>query len=146
MRSNDFLRLCVLFLILTLNVPVDSLDWQGSGNMSESNMTEIQTAINSNPITSATGSIVLNTIAQNISTHLNTLWDPAWNVIISKGSPGFDTVLYGYAFRNHWMWINSVPISGTTTSVLAYVIWKDYNCQTWSTVSNLLGSSKTFTT
>ena len=106
MSSKDFQRLCVLFLLLTFNVPAFSLNWQGTGNMSGSNMTEIHTAITNNPITSTTSDADLDTVGQNISTNLNTLWDPAWNVIIVRTKPGNDTVVYGYAFRDHWMWIN----------------------------------------
>lgn len=40
-------RLCV-FLILT--IPVLPVNWQGTGNMSASNMTEIRTLILINPI------------------------------------------------------------------------------------------------
>lgn len=55
-----------------------------------------------------------------------------------------DTILYGYAFRNHWMWINGIPIP-SSTSTLAYVIWKDYNCQRWATISDIRGKTTTFT-
>lgn len=66
----------------------------------------------------------MNTIAETISTRLNTIWDPAWNVVILRQAAGYDSVVYGYAFRDHWMWINGVAVPET----LSYIIWKDFNC------------------
>lgn len=65
--------------------------------------------------------------------------------MIAKSPANYDTIVYGYAFRNHWMWINGVSIHSDTTNVLAYIIWKDYNCQAWSVFSGLLTSISTFT-
>lgn len=75
-----------------------------------------------------------------ISTRLNSLWDPAWNVVITKTPAGYDTIVYGYAFRNQWMWINGITIP-TSADVLSYIIWKDYNCQTWRGLAYLEGLS-----
>lgn len=60
---------------------------------------------------------------------------------------GYDVVVYGYAFRGHWMWINNVFINSNTMkdNRFAYLIWKDYNCQGWATFSELMGSGSTFT-
>lgn len=41
--------------------------------------------------------------------------------------------MYGYAFRSHWMWFNGYSYGGKFYS---FVIWKDYNCHTWNTISN----------
>jgi hypothetical protein len=42
-------------------------------------------------------------------------------------SNNFDNVmvLYGYAFKNHWMWLSNF-VEGRSV-----VLWKDYNCDTW---------------
>lgn len=43
------------------------------------------------------------------------------------------------------MWINGVPLPDTTTSVLAYLIWKDYNCHTWRKMSSIFSAKSSFT-
>ena len=136
MGFNFLQRLCV-FLVLT--IPALSVNWQGTGNMSGSNMTEIQTTISNNPITSATSASQIHTIGQTISTRLNDLWEQAWNVVIVKTLAGYDSVVYGYAYKDHWMWINGVAISGDSSKELAYIIWKDYNCNTWSKINTIFG-------
>lgn len=48
------------------------------------------------------------------SDYLNNLWAPAWNVVIIYSNSldiNFDAVVYGYAFRNHWMWINGLKMA-----------------------------------
>ena len=82
MKQRNFQRVGILLLLLTCNVHSLSAAWQGTGNMTESNITEIQTLIDSNPISSSISANGYDTIAQTISTALNTLWDPAWNVVI----------------------------------------------------------------
>lgn len=42
------------------------------------------------------------------------------------------------------MWINGIPIP-SSTSTLAYIIWKDYNCDKWQTISSMREQSLTFT-
>ena len=94
--------------------------------MSKPNMTEIQAQINNNPIRSSTTKLQMN-IAQIISTELTRLWDPAWNMVIVKSIEPYDTILYAYAYKDQWMWINGIPIP-TTSNILTYIIWKDYSC------------------
>lgn len=130
MSLNCFQRLSFLLLLLALTAPALSRDWQGTGNMTQDNMTEIQNTINVYPITSSTAPLDIFVISKNISMHLNSLWAPAWNVVIVFGGAAYDTVVYGYAFHNHWMWINGVTRPGSAGK-LAYIIWKDFNCQVW---------------
>lgn len=69
-----------------------------------------------------------------LSDTLNNAWSPAWNVFTIKLiDPTLDAVLYGYAFNNHWMWFNDHTYGGVSYS---FVVWKDYNCHTWNTISN----------
>ena len=136
MSLNELQRLSMLLIFIALIAPSLQLNWQGSGNMSESNMTEIQTAINNNPLTSSSSAFDLDSASQNISTRLNSLWDPAWNVFIVRQDKAYDAIVFGYAFRNHWMWINGFPANGEPTKMWAYIIWKDYNCKRWTTYSN----------
>lgn len=77
--------------------------------------------------------------------YFNSIWAPAWNIAIVKSPVTHNSVLYGYAYKEHWIWINGVTIPGDTTNSLTYIIWKDYNCQTWSTVANLVSQGSTFT-
>lgn len=146
-QSKNISSVLLIILVLTnpaLQTGVPTWNgWQGTGNMTGSNMTEIQATIANYPITSTTSLLSIDGVAQTISIHLNDLWAPAWNVVIIKCPSGYDSVVYGYSFRYHWMWINGVSIPGATT-VLAYIIWKDFNCHTWSLFSAILQSQNTF--
>lgn len=88
------------------------------------------------------------------SNYLNDLWAPAWNVVIilSRYSPiNFDAVIYGYAFRNHWLWINGLKLYTFLENGLIYygsfIIWKDYNCLGWLTINSYVSGvlSNSFT-
>lgn len=47
-------------------------------------------------------------MALGISNDLNTLWSEAWNVFVcGLFNQDRDAVVYGYAFRGHWLWINN---------------------------------------
>ena len=77
---------------------------------------------------------------------MNGLWDPAWNVVIVKSLVTFDTILYGYAFNNHWMWINGIAIPNSMGGdTVTYLIWKDYNSQNWASLTNLTIAATTLT-
>ena len=99
-QKSGFSVLFLIFLISTRQVA-----WQGYGNWSSANLTEIWTFINGN-IGSHTATSSYDTFNTALSDHLNTLWAPAWNVFTIKSTAAYDTVLYGYAFNNHWMWFN----------------------------------------
>ena len=94
-------------------------------------MTQINTLIKENPVSPAYDFTLNDNIAMNISTELNKLWDPAWNVVIISTPANIDSVLYGYAFRGHWLWFNGLPNPGDGNHFMGYVIWKDYNCIGW---------------
>jgi hypothetical protein len=83
-----------------------------------------------------------------ISDKLNAEWDPAWNValmyifgeITLNQTEDFRNVVYGYAYNGHWLWYNKFKVvqpSPTSKSYMFYsfIIWKDYNCDTWVTHS-----------
>lgn len=55
------------------------------------------------------------------------MMDSAWYVIYMDKSNNFDNImtLYGYAFKNHWMWLSNF-LEGRSV-----VLWKDYNCDLW---------------
>ena len=38
----------------------------------------------------------------------------------------YSGLMYGYAFRGHWFWINDYGPNHIT-----YIVWKDYNCFEW---------------
>lgn len=50
----------------------------------------------------------------------------------------FQNVVYGYAFREHWVWINKMRMMGSGSDYSAYsvILWKDFNCHTWVTHSS----------
>ena len=106
--------------------------WQGTGNMNNSVISTIwdNMAINLYPIL-PTGDI--SSFGQNLSAILNKEWDPAWNVVVFVGPTGYDAILYGYAFNNHWMWYNGVP-SKNVNDLVTLIVWKDYNCKDWKKI------------
>lgn len=108
--------------------------WQSYGNFTDDNITFIRSIL-PGPIAAFdadnTNSQIGIRSAKNISDTLNAKWDPAWNVIIVQASMGvgrMKTVLYGYAFRGHWLWFNDY------TNTATVIIWKDYNCDLWADV------------
>lgn len=129
--SNHGACLLVALVLLALALPTLQLDWQSHGNMTESNMTQIRALIASNPVPSGAQAPEIDNVAQNVSTNLNNLWDPAWNVIIYSLNTNVDAVVYGYAFRGHWLWFNGLPNPNNGGQYMTYIIWKDYNCIEW---------------
>ena len=105
------------------------LDWQGAGNWTSDNLTVLNNMINA--VSPSELTIYLSTDVKNISDQLNTLWAPAWNVVIVyyPDSINYDSVLYGYGFRAHWFWFNGWQ--RTDGTYLTFIIWKDYNCIGW---------------
>ena len=99
-QKLGFTPLFLIFLLCTRQI-----GWQGYGNWSSSNLTEIWTFINGN-IRTYTGNSDYDTFSAALSDRLNTIWAPYWNVLTIKTTAVFDTVLYGYAFHNHWLWYN----------------------------------------
>jgi hypothetical protein len=132
----------MLFLLPFCN----ALNWQGTGTFTSDNRTIIWNYINANfsqdwahsRITSSADTTLAN-FSSAFSTELNRLWDPAWNVVVVYISDGTnsDSVVFGYAFRDHWMWYNGYPTNDGY--YVSFIIWKDYNCITWGTInSNVL--------
>lgn len=106
-------------------------------------MSQIRTVMAQNPFPTSSRLIEYDNVAQNISNHLNTIWDPAWNVMIFNLHYNVDAVVYGYAFRNHWLWFNGVPHPENSSLFMSYIIWKDYNCFNWIKVGTTGGSFST---
>ena len=115
-------------LIMVLLGCGSSLDWMGAGNWTSDNLTILHNQINTVTPLEQTSSLTAS--AKSISDELNTLWDPAWNVVIVYYADGnnYDSVLYGYGFNGHWFWLNGYLIS---PGYVAFIIWKDYNCVSW---------------
>ena len=131
-------------LIMVLLGCGSCLDWQGAGNWTSDNLTVLYNQINTVP--SLISSMLLGTSAKNISDNLNALWDPSWNVVIVYYTDynNYDSVMYGYGFREHWFWFNGYQIS---SGYMAFIIWKDYNCGKWFTYeSDLYNTTYSATT
>jgi hypothetical protein len=62
-------------------------------------------------------------------------------VVVTVADGLKDSVLYGYAYNDHWYWYNGLKIG---THYYAIIIWKDYNCDGWKTVDASIITS-TFT-
>jgi hypothetical protein len=140
MRNQLIFAIAVLFL---LNCGY-GLNWQGAGNWTTSNLTIIRNYINTNFSKSDSSSTVLTNFATTFSDYLNNLWDPAWNVVVVyiNSLINVDSVLYGYAFRDHWMWSNGFLMDNG--HYVSLIIWKDYNCITWLTFDSNLNYYTTF--
>jgi hypothetical protein len=125
--------------LLTLLGAANGVGWQGTGNMSASNMTSVWSFIHTtyDNVPTKYGEIHFNQTAavEGFVTYLNGLWDPSWNVVGLDTVASSDAVLYGYAFNSHWIWINNYASSGF---VFGFVIWKDYKCGGYQTVGDSL--------
>jgi hypothetical protein len=86
---------------------------------------------------------------KTISDKLNAAWDPAWNVALVStvqdlafnSTADFRNVVYGYAYNGHWLWYNKYnvmkhPVSPGYYAYFSFIIWKDYNCNSWVTHSS----------
>lgn len=126
------------------------LNWQAAGNISACTVLDFINA-NYNPGWTQwdifeTEKNVLTQFTNLVSNYLNDLWDPAWNVVVvyvnTPGSNG-DSVLYGYAFRQHWLWLNGYKTNDD--HYVSFIVWKDYNCAgNWFDVSNSSNIHSTF--
>jgi hypothetical protein len=135
--NSNFLVVAVLLLTCC-----KSLDWQGAGGWGNGNMTVIWDYINTNfskawpqATTILPGDTKLADFASAFSTELNRRWDTAWNVVVAyiTDKSNSDSVVYGYAFRDHWMWYNGYAMNDG--SFVSFIIWKDYNCNGWTTIN-----------
>lgn len=122
-------------LVFFLISCVCSISWQGTGNMTSSNMTFIWNTINANMPTYVSASKTnLSQLAVALSNKLNQEWSPAWNVFVFElFDRTVDAIFYGYSYKAHWMWFNDFSFAGRSFS---FVIWKDYNCVVWNTIDN----------
>jgi hypothetical protein len=55
-------------------------------------------------------------------------------VVIYEDATSSDTVVYGYAFRDHWMWYNGFVMDDG--NYVSFIIWKDYNCDGWASINS----------
>ena len=115
------------------------LNWMGAGNWTSDNLTVLHNEINSVDPTKIFYLYVYDAI--RISYDLKGLWDPWWNVVIIyyPDSNNYDSVLYGYAFRRHWFWLNGWK--RPDGYYLSFIIWKDYNCVNVITIDDTSMSS-----
>lgn len=130
------------------------INWEAYGNFTDDNITIIRGYVQNNfPFSTSTSTLTGNTdtsiadFTVRMSDYLNGLWDKAWNVVVSLNSdqvhPNLDTIMYGYGFRKHWIWINGYKTSDGTT--FGIVVWKDYNCHGWFTFNGNSPSQETNT-
>jgi hypothetical protein len=136
MISTSTKGLALLVIFLTLLSAVKGNNWQGSGNITSDHLTFFWNYINANMSGPASNGL-LGPFCELFSTALNSKWDPAWNVAVTLGNTAMDSVLYGYAYNDHWYWYNGYQ-SGSF--YYAIIIWKDYNCEGWQTID---GNQKT---
>lgn len=96
-------------LMVLLHHPVAALNWQGTGSFDSENFADIWSFINAN-FKRYSDMNALQTFNLELSNTLNAKWDPAWNIVtmsISITNLEYnDVILYGYAFRQHWLWYN----------------------------------------
>ena len=134
-----------LAIILTAMLLADSfhgLKWQGTGSgMNNTVITEIWAGLETNFLAALRGGGIAS-LTKELSDRLNARWNPAWNVFMMVTLSEYDAVVYGYAFKNQWMWYNGVPNPDLGTNFIGTIIvWKDYNCQDWKSISDYGSSS-----
>jgi hypothetical protein len=124
------LKWTVLFFVGALLSCGSCLDWQGAGNMTQDNLTIIRTKISALDLAAQNKDFA--PFATTLSTELNNLWAPAWNVAIVTSDDGnnYDAVMVGYGFNGHWFWFNGMRIN---SGYVSFIIWKDFNCVRWIT-------------
>jgi hypothetical protein len=96
------------------------------GNFTDENITFIR-HLYSNLLSNIGPTDPLGAITKRTSDVLNAEWDPAWNVVLARMSGQNNGVVYGYAFRNHWLWYNDFE-----NTKITIIIWKDYHCVEWN--------------
>ena len=69
----------VMAVLLILQQPVAALNWQGTGNLNNDNLTVIWNYIHDNLANQITD---LEGFSEGLSTTLNNQWAPAWNVLV----------------------------------------------------------------
>jgi hypothetical protein len=109
--------------------------------MKYDNLTVIRDKINAFSSTAAISTYA--PFATTLSTELNTLSAPAWNVVLVYygGTTNYDAVLYGYGFNGHWFWFNRFQIS---LGFISLIVWKDFNCIHWYTYDSVAKINFTF--
>ena len=132
----------IALVILSLASVSLCTNWEYAGNWSATNTSAINTAITNTMTASrdATNLVYgynLGLFAKKLSENLETVqnWAQFWNVFVIVQGTSSDSVVYGYAFNNHWLWKNNIQFAGVTPAVtmpagkqIGLVIWKDYNC------------------
>lgn len=118
-------------LMLLLQQPLAAKNWQGTGTFENMNTSEIWDYIHAN-LKRNNDANTMQAFSTDLSDYLNGKWAPAWNVVINSvlnaASSDFnDVILYGYAFKNHWLWFNGYADPAITDTTFSFVIWKDYN-------------------
>ena len=103
----------MMLIAMLLAHSLHGLKWQGTGSgMNNTVISEIFGIDTNFEAAMTTDDSGRNAFVNEISDRLNARWDPAWNVVFAVGRADSDTILYGYAFRNQWMWYNGVPYPG----------------------------------
>ena len=137
-------------IALLLADSLHGLNWQGMGSgMNNTVITEIWTGFEANMHTALRSGDkdLANGFVNEISTRLNDRWNPAWNIAVVVNYKIYDSILYGYAFRNQSMWYNGVPQNLFGSSmIITLIVWKDYNCQDWKNIANGVTETSSFTT
>lgn len=125
------LKWTILFFLGAMLSFCIGLNWMAGGTFTQANFDTLRTKVDA--FDKTLGSSALSSSATTMSNELNTLWQPAWNVIIVYESFGMnlDSVMYGYAFNGQWFWQNGIQL--INNNYIAFIIWKDFNCVQWFT-------------
>lgn len=115
----------IAFVILSLASVGFCTNWEYQGNWTTANTTAINAAIGTAMQASTSSEVAdttgynLGTFAKKLSENLETVqnWAQFWNVFVVVQEEASDAVVYGYAFRNHWLWKNNVQFTGFTPAL-----------------------------
>lgn len=102
-QNIQMLKILICSLLL---LSVTCVSWQGAGNFTDSNFTDIKNILSG--VSTKLGLEKIDSWAKIISDELNARWDPAWNVIVTKLQDKISNgVVFGYAYNGHWLWYNN---------------------------------------
>ncbi len=97
--------LLITWGLLSAGVP---LNWMAGGNFTQVDFAKLRVRVNA--LQTKPPETTYAASASTMSNDLNAIWAPAWNVVVVSYQNGsnYDSVIYGYAFRNHWFWQNGL--------------------------------------
>ena len=112
--------LALLWTFALLVAQFQTIDWQASGSFEPGQLEFVREAIDN----AFDDGLTKKAFSLNVTAVCNARYDRFWNVVNGKTRQVTDdAVVFGYAYRQHWFWINNYR------GGYFVIVWKDYNCE-----------------